>query len=123
MTRFLIQLSVLSFIVGIGIWSWNNYGPTDKHLNDLWFILGFFFFVTTIIHTILIRSSAKNSGAFIRAFMGTTMLKLFLYLFIIVGYRFLKPAGGVVFLMGFLVHYLVFTAFEVASILKYFKKP
>ena len=122
MKRFLLQLCLLSIITGIGIWVWNTYSPEQKQLNDLWLILIFFMALTAIIHFFLIRSGENKPTQFIRNFMGATALKLFIYLLIMVAYRFLKPSGAVVFLVAFLIHYLIFTVFEVFSILNYFKK-
>lgn len=122
MKRFLVQLSILAIGMAIGIAAWNEYGPPQRHLNSLWLILIFFIGVTALVHNILLRSNEKNPKQFIRNFMGTTAAKLFAYLLIMIVYIFVDRAGARVFLVGFLVHYLVFTVFEVVSILRQLKK-
>jgi len=122
MTRFFLRLLLLTVITSFAIGAWNKYAPVQKQLNDLWWILLFFVILSGSVHYILVKAGDKKPTQFIRNFMGITALKLFLYLLIMVAYRFINPGGAAVFLVGFLMHYLIFTVFEVVSILSYFKK-
>ncbi|MBL7893075.1 MAG: hypothetical protein JNL63_10620 [Bacteroidia bacterium] len=122
MNRFLLQLFALSIFAGIGIWIWNTYSPEQKQLNDLWFILAFFVLITFLAHYLLVGRGDTKPNQFVRNFMGITSLKLLLCLFSIVVYGILNRAHAIAFIVGFLIHYLVFTAFEVVILLKHFSQ-
>jgi len=122
MNRFLVQLSILSILIAACIWGWNNYGPVEKHLNALWLILGVFILITTLVHYILVRSVDKNPGSFVRTFMASTSIKLFVYLIIITLYSMFNKSEAVLFIFGFLLMYLLFTGFEVITIMFFLKR-
>lgn len=122
MNRFPVQLFILTFIAATGIWAWNSYSPEQKHLNDLWFIPAFFVTITLVIHYILVGRSNEKPVAFVRNYMGITGIKLFACIFTIVIYGMFRRDHAVVFIMGFLIHYILFTAFEVIILLKYFRQ-
>lgn len=78
--------------------------------------------VTILFHSFLINAAAKENMAFINKFLALTGIKLLFYLFFILGYIFLIGIQPVSFLLIFLFSYLVFTVFEVVSILEFLKK-
>jgi hypothetical protein len=54
--------------------------------------------------------------------MGSTGLRLLLYIMVIVAYRFYDKSTVVPFAVGFMVHYFLYTIFEVPVLLKEIKK-
>jgi hypothetical protein len=120
--RFLIQVTSLSLLCSAGIIAWNQMAPAEKQLNALWFILALFILLTIGIHHFLVRSAEKKPGAFVNTFMAATSLKLFLYLMVLVLFCLFNRQKAVVFIMGFLIIYFAFTAFEVIILLKFLQK-
>ena len=90
--------------------------PLFSHTIPIQFI--FFILVTGILHYFFIKNLEKKPQQFVTAFLGLTGLKLFLYLMVIVVYFLTNKKDAVAFILSFLFFYLVFTAFEIYSLLK-----
>jgi hypothetical protein len=119
---FFIQLSIFSaFTAGI-VFLWNNYSSERFQTNLSWAVWAFFIVVTTLIHYVLTSAAVKNPKKFIMAFMLTTGLKLFGFLILILTYALIKREAALGFTILFLTMYLFFSAFEVVTLLKFFKK-
>jgi len=81
----------------------------------------FFFTATSVQHYILLSSSGeKEAKHFIRYFMASTGLKLFVFTIILVIYALLFRSSAKGFILYFLASYLIFTSFEIYSLLKFF---
>jgi uncharacterized membrane protein len=78
--------------------------------------------VTGLIHHILISAGKKKPAHFIRTFMTLTTLKLLVFVLLVLAYVFINRAEALGFAIGFLAMYLLFTVFEVTSLLKHFKQ-
>lgn len=119
--RFFIRLTVFSGLLALGLLAWNQWGPI-QYIHPLsWVLLIFFILVTALIHYRLMRSAENDPKVFVRTFMGLTSLKLFVFFLIIVLYGFAFRQKAVAFTLHFLVFYLLFTSFEVASLYKYLR--
>lgn len=120
--RFCIQGIVIAVILYIlGLVAFKNWFP-DKYFSGFYVVVFLVFGVTVFFHSVLIKAASKQNMAFINKFLAFTGFKLLLYLFFIVGYIFLIGIQPVSFLLTFLFTYLVFTVFEVVSILEFLKK-
>ena len=78
--------------------------------------------VTTIGHLWVISASSSNTMKFTTAFMGSTTLKLMVYLFFMLIYLWIDRSQVVPFVLTFMVLYLLFTIFEVTEVLRFIKK-
>jgi hypothetical protein len=90
--------------------------PLFSHTIPIQFV--FFILITGLLHYFFIKNLEKKPQQFITTFLGLTGLKLFLYLMIIVVYFLTNKKDAVSFILSFLFFYLVFTAFEVYSLLR-----
>ncbi|KPK85664.1 MAG: hypothetical protein AMS27_06605 [Bacteroides sp. SM23_62_1] len=85
-------------------------------------ILPFFFFgITLFIHMHLLRISRGDIKKFTPRFIGTTGIKMIIYFALIALYLLIDRRNPVSFLICFLVMYLLYTIFEIVSVLQYLK--
>ena len=119
---FLIRLLFFSLIAFGLIFIFQQYGPLRFKTSLYWVILLFFIISKAIIHIVLVNTSNKDSKNFVSLFLGITGIKLFSYLIIIITYGLINREGAAGFILCFLFSYFLFSVFEVASLLKHFKK-
>jgi hypothetical protein len=113
----LLTLVLLGAIICI-----NQYAPEKFHSPNAYFALGYFAALTFIFHNMAVRSAAKDPRGFIRFFMGSTALRLFIHLIVVVTYKLLFRETATSFLVAFMFLYLIFQVFEVSTLLKHLKK-
>ena len=121
MKQFSIQLGILVGILSTLIFCWNLLMPVNFQLQSLWIILAFLALVTYFMRYLLF-SGNKTPQQFIRHFMGSTFVKMFIYLIVMGTYAFTNRPEAVKFILSFLVLYFVFTIFDVVSLTKHLKK-
>ena len=122
MKNFLLKLLLFSLVAAILDLCWMHFAPVEKHIPFVWPMLGFFTVLTIAFHNLSVNASKGKPQAFIRFYMGSTGLRLFLYMMIIIAYRFYDKPTLIPFAIGFMAHYFLFTAFEVPVLLKELKK-
>lgn len=115
-----VRLGIFSAILAAGLFAWNHFAPPQNTHPLSWGILAFFILITAFIDFLLTRPG-RSPQSFVRTFMAVTTLKLFLFLLILVLYAFVDREGAFVFIFHFLVFYLLFTAFEVAVLMRHFR--
>ena len=71
---------------------------------------------------LIIKASEKTPSAIIRVYMMSSALKLFAYILIIVIFMLYDKVSGKAFALGFLAHYFLFSAFELISLIRFFKR-
>lgn len=114
MQRFLIKLFLLTLLT-MGL-----YYFAGQYLPSKWYYSNFFWLpcvialVTAFLHSGLMKRTS-DSKRFIRFYMGSTGLKLFIYLTIIIVVAFLDKPVVIPFALSFFFFYLCFTIFEVAE--------
>jgi len=118
----LLRILILTLICSTGVFLWNSYGQEEKRLNALWLITGIFTLSSGLFQYLLIRAETQKPGTFVRVFMGAVALKLLVYIGLIVLYSIFFRAHAVVFIIGFLLHYLLFSGIEVISLFGHFRK-
>lgn len=117
-SRFYKQLSFLTLIIGIvGAILFTTF-LKEYYLAVFPYLLLFFAVMTFSFHTVLVRSLSKNPKNFSLVFMGLSAGKLFLMLILIVIYLIFKRETVIPFLAGTFLLYLVFTFFEVKTLLQ-----
>ena len=77
-----------------------------------WGVFAFFLVVSPVIHFTIMGSKEDNGQAFVRRFMLVTTLKFMFFLLIVVIVFLGWKAYAKNFIVVFLLHYLLFTAFE-----------
>ena len=86
------------------------------------FVLLFIFLFTTVIHAILLKTARKKPKKLVNQFLMLTGLKMMIYLFIMIIYLIISKQDSAPFILTFFVVYLVFTIFEISSILSCLKR-
>ena len=88
--------------------------PSHLVYHNYHYILIFFSFLTAFFHTGLSKSAKSGTKHFIRFYMAATGIKLLLYIGVIILYALINKPGAMGFALCFLIHYCIFTVFEVA---------
>ncbi len=116
--RFLKQVLMLSMIVGaLGAILFMTVLKA-YYLPVFPVLLVFFAAMTVFFHIVLVRSLKKSPNKFSIVFMSLSAGKLFLMLLLIVVYLILRKDTVITFLAGTFLLYLVFTLFEVKTLLR-----
>jgi hypothetical protein len=120
--KFIIQgffISLLLAVIGYYLFT----GVLRQYYQFIFpFILLFIFLFTTIIHVILLKAARKELNKFTTWFLMLTGIKIIVYLLIMIVYLVISGKDAAPFLITFLFIYLVFTIFEVISILPQIKR-
>lgn len=119
--NFILNLSKLTFILAVIYFVGFYFINKSLFLPVYILIIGFIYILTIIVHYFLLKSSEDRIARFSANFMMTTTFKLLIYIIFLVGYLLLHKENGVKFAVFFLFNYLVYTIFEVYSILKHIR--
>jgi hypothetical protein len=119
---YITRLLFFSLLPVVLVASWNNYCSARFQTDLSWLILIFFISVTAIMHFSLTKIADQEPKKFVFRYMMFSGLKLFGFLMIILVYALIKRQEALGFTLLFLTMYFFFSAFEVVSFLKYFKK-
>ncbi len=119
---FFVKLFLFSIGTAGLLLLWQQYASPRFQTDIGWIVWLFFIFVTSLIHIILVKAAESSPRKFLTYFMALTGVKLFGYLIIILIYALLKREAALGFVMLFLVLYFLYSAFEVITLLKHFKK-
>ena len=69
-----------------------------------------------------INGMNKRPKAFVQSFLATTVAVLFIHIVVLVGGMLTNPAGGKRFAVAFLILYVVYTFYMIASIVFYIRQ-
>jgi hypothetical protein len=83
-----------------------------------WYVLAYFFVVTFLSHLGLERSMKARPQAFVRYYMASTSLRLLAHLIVIIIFAMFNQSYARFFIITFMIMYFVFTAFEVAYVMR-----
>ncbi len=122
MKRFYIQFAFFLICVGTSIFLWNYYMPAKIKIADEWISFSILAVTTFIIRLFLFSAEKKHPAHFVTAYLGSTAIKLGVFLLIIIFYMLVKRDSAFNFVGGFLALYFLFSAFEVIILIKHFQK-
>lgn len=122
MKNFLLKLFLFTILISVIDFCWIRFMPIEKHIPHVWMMILFFTAMTALFHFLAINQSKGKPQGFIRFYMSSTAIRFFLYIIVIVAYRFYDKPALLPFAIGFMAHYFLFTAFEVPVLLKELKK-
>jgi len=115
----IILISLLIALLTFGL----NYIISTNLISSSWPILILFFLsISLLVHRFLLKKSSENHGKFINAFLLTTTVKLLLFLAVILIYVLLNRDDAIGFILTFFAYYLIYTSFEIFSILKILRR-
>lgn len=122
MKRFLKRLTLFAIIIaGLAV-IFKLVSPGDIVTPLLFPMIGFFYVLSLIIHLLLVNASKKKFKHFNNQYMISIVVKLLLFMVILIAYVLTNPGDAVNFLVAFLILYVLFTGFEVISIVKATRK-
>jgi hypothetical protein len=119
--RFILLLFSLTVVLTLIGFLVIKYFVPDYYYTGFLFLPFLLFVITSVVHWYLIIASQGDNKKFTYKFMGATGLKMFVYLILIVIYLLLDKEHAVPFLICFLILYVLYSFFEVLSVLKYLK--
>jgi hypothetical protein len=76
-----------------------------------------FYVIGALVHFVLLRITSLNPRKFVSYFMLATFFKLMNYLIVILVYVLYVKEGILPFILSFFILYIIYTVFEVATIL------
>lgn len=85
-------------------------------------IVCFFFIVSIVMYLLSEKAKKKDMRKFANFYMGSTIVKMILYLAIIFIYVMIYMEDGKRFAITFMVYYLIYSAFETYQLAKKEKK-
>jgi hypothetical protein len=99
----------------------SNFLPGGAAPEMWWSVFGFFLLLNPVLHGVIMGKNSDNGSAFVRRFMLVTTLKFMLFLaIVVVVFLGWKPLAKN-FLVVFLFHYFLFTAFETVMLYRSMK--
>jgi hypothetical protein len=120
MRSFLLKLVIFSAIIFIADFFWNKFVPAYPIPHPEVIIL-VFFLITAFFHYVITKNKDARPQVIVRYYMSGTVLRLFIYMTILLLYRFIDKPTLIPFAIAFILHYFLFTAFEVMALMKQFK--
>lgn len=111
-TKFILFLLLLVAIVTVLTIFVKNYLP--HFVTPYWSLLILFFsIVNVIVYFLTMKVREKNDmNKFTNFYMGTTLVKLFVYIAVLLIYILLFPEDRKAFVITFLAYYLCFSFYE-----------
>lgn len=116
-TKVFILVSIIAAAVSVGI----NFIPWSKVHNNNWWISILFFLSTGLLINWILFGRKSEPRDFVMKIMFTSMLRLLLCMFGILIYSLADKAHIVGFSLHFMLHYILFTIFEITYLLKFTK--
>jgi hypothetical protein len=118
MKRFIINIAGISVVLTLIGWLIFSRFIPQYYLPALPFLLLFFAATSVLIHAYQLKLAKKDFAKFTRSNMLITFFKLVLYSAVAVIYMVADKENARVFVICFMVLYLIFTVFEVFSLIK-----
>lgn len=119
--NFLLGVVVLTLACFAAQYVWNTNAPAHLHLYHGWALLLVFPVTVTGLHLLLTRSGLSPQAS-IRTFLGTSMLKLMLYLGVLLIFLLFSKQDKKMLAVHFLAYYAVFSVFEYVMLQIAFRK-
>jgi hypothetical protein len=120
--NFTRNLIILTLVLLGATYLLGTFSTLNIVLPDTYMAVGYFFGLTWIVHGMSVRASQRSPQSFIRFFMGSTALRLFVHLLVVIAYRLTFHERSVPFLIAFMIFYIIFQVFEVSSLLRFLRK-
>lgn len=118
MKKFITNVVLITVVLALIGWLIFSQFIPQYYLPVFPFILLFFAVTSVAIHAYQLQLAEKDMAKFTRSNMVVTFLKLFLYSAVAIIYIAVDPQNSRVFVINFVLLYIVYTVFEVLSLLK-----
>jgi len=121
MRRFFIRLLIFSLVLVLLAFLLDLVLPDHLILSAVSWLFIVFFVVTFAVHWIMLSILKYKPERFVSFFMLATVVKLVIYIIVILVYVFIKQEELLSFILAFFILYILYTGFEVYSILGHTK--
>ena len=118
MKQFISGISIISFLLTLIGWLIFSQFIPEYYLPVLPFLLVFFIVISISVHAFQLQQANNNMAKFARNNMLVTFLKLILYSAVAIIYFAFDSKNAKVFFICFMLFYLIFTVFEVTSLVR-----
>lgn len=118
MKQFIAGIAIISFLLTLIGWLIFSQFIPEYYLPVLPFLLVFFIAISISVHAFQLQQVKNNMAKFARNNMLVTFLKLILYSVVAVIYFAIDSKNAKVFFICFMLFYLIFTVFEVTSLVR-----
>lgn len=122
MKSFLLKSSVLGAVLILSEFLIETVANKTVHIPLFPVLVIFFWAVTNIIHSFLLKATEKNVRRFNPVFLGLNMLKMFIYLILASVYLWFFREYAVHFAIGLFFLYASFSVLEIREISKIVKQ-
>jgi len=125
MKRYLTVLSLLTAVMLLLTFVVKWAGLAFFEQVPLWLLpvtVLYFAVVDGIQYWLIVNSMKRDPRRFIQVFLGITVGVLFLHLVVLIAGMLIHPAGGKQFAIGFLVLYVVYTVYVIASLVRFMRQ-
>lgn len=107
--------SIIIALISIAVY----YGfPGIKITPVFLFLIAFMYAINLLLFGKLAQAIQNKPNRFINAYMLLNFGKLFIYIAIIAVYIYMNRSDAIPFTITFLVYYVIFTAYEIITLLK-----
>lgn len=114
-TRGFTIFSVVILLISLAIYLWV---PLLQITPAYPYVVLFFYGVTIIIFRVLDKTRKTNISKFANTYMLVNFGKLIVFSIIVFVYAYLNRQDAVSFIISFFVYYLLFSVYEIVSLLK-----
>ena len=118
MKQFISGIAIISLLLTLIGWLIFSQFIPGYYLPVLPFLLVFFIVISISVHAFQLQQANNNMAKFARNNMLVTFLKLILYSVVAVIYFAFDSKNASVFFICFMLFYLIFTVYEVASLVR-----
>jgi hypothetical protein len=115
--QFILRLTILSLVLGAVAFILSRLLPGRMISPALPYLFLLFYVIGALVHFVLLRITALNPRKFVSYFMLATFFKLMNYLIVILVYVLYVKEGILPFILSFFILYIIYTVFEVVTIL------
>ncbi len=122
MKSFLIKLLYLTLIVYAGGYVAFRFYFSEHFYRFFIFLPVIFYGVNWAFHGTLVAASHLDMKKFSQRFLGVFGIKIMAFLAFIITYAYFNPQKAVPFLITFFILYVVYTTYEVVSIVQFQRK-
>lgn len=122
MKRFIIQSTLLAIFfltAGLLLYTW----VIPQWYTPVLILMLFFIYATTnIVYAWLFSTLKKNNRKFTNSYMAVNFIKMFIYLFVVIGMAWIQREHAKVIMGNFLVMYISFSIMEVIAMVRLVKR-
>lgn len=119
--NFILKIAIAAVILALAATGIFTFIAPGEYIPVLPWMLLFFMAVTILIHGYQLSLIRKDLGKFTRRSMIISMLRLFIYSFIAIGYLITDSDNVPVFIVSLVIIYMVFTIIEIKAITRTMK--